>query len=383
MERMSHSRTNACRAALLALAACLLGVLLAPAAQAAPPDTVINSGPSGPTNDNTPRFTFFAVGDGSGGATFRCAIDLVVVAPCPSPITTFPLADGRHTFAVAATELGQTDPTPAVRSFVVDTVDPPTPTIDSGPSGQIHDLSPTFMFSVSGPDADDVRFQCWFDGELPHGCASPYFSPLLALGAHQFSVKAIDAAGNVGAAAHRSFFVLQPIPDTIITSGPSGPTNDNTPSFKFAATVPGAFFSCSVDGLAPVGCDNIGFATFPLADGRHTFSVAAGLPTGEVDPTPATSSFVVDTVAPVTRIDSGPGASTSSTMPTFTFSASEPDVRFTCILDLLTVACDAGSFTTPLLGPGVHHFAVHGFDQAQNPGPAATRDFEVVPLPHK
>ena len=47
-------------------------------------------------------------------------------------------------------------------------------------------------------------FQCSIDGGAFTGCSSPK-SYTVAAGAHTFSVRAIDAAGNVSAVASRSW----------------------------------------------------------------------------------------------------------------------------------------------------------------------------------
>jgi hypothetical protein len=83
------------------------------------PDTVIDSGPSGTTNDPTPTFAFHST---EAGSTFQCRVDSGAFAGCTSPKTTAHLADGTHTFEVRARDLAMnTDPTPASRSFTVKT----------------------------------------------------------------------------------------------------------------------------------------------------------------------------------------------------------------------------------------------------------------------
>jgi hypothetical protein len=89
------------------------------------PDTTITSGPSGTTSDATPTFAF----SGSPAADadhFECRIDAGAFALCASPQTTAALADGPHTFAVRAVDVGSNgDPSPATRAFTVQTGDSP------------------------------------------------------------------------------------------------------------------------------------------------------------------------------------------------------------------------------------------------------------------
>ncbi len=82
------------------------------------PTTTITSGPNAGTNDPTPTFTFSS----QPGTSFECKLDSGSYAPCSSPQTTSYLTDGSHTFYVrAADPAGNTDPTPASRTFTVRT----------------------------------------------------------------------------------------------------------------------------------------------------------------------------------------------------------------------------------------------------------------------
>ena len=89
------------------------------------PQSTIDSGPTATTSDSTPTFTFSS---NESGSTFECRIDVGSFAPCNSPYTAAVLADGAHGFEVKATDsAGNTDSTPASRSFVVDTTPDITP----------------------------------------------------------------------------------------------------------------------------------------------------------------------------------------------------------------------------------------------------------------
>jgi hypothetical protein len=84
------------------------------------PTTTITSGPNAATNDPTPTFTFSS----QPGTSFECKLDSGSYAPCSSPKTTSYLTDGSHTFHVRASDAaGNTDPTPASRSFTVRTAE--------------------------------------------------------------------------------------------------------------------------------------------------------------------------------------------------------------------------------------------------------------------
>lgn len=87
-------------------------------AEIAAPNTFIDSGPSGVTNDPTPTLSFHS---DDSSATFQCSVDGGGFSACSSPRTLAHLSDGAHTFRVRAHNSAGTDPTPAARSFTVRT----------------------------------------------------------------------------------------------------------------------------------------------------------------------------------------------------------------------------------------------------------------------
>ena len=170
------------------------------------PGTDMDSGPVGSTSDTTPSFGFSS---GDGSATFECRIDSANVAdfaPCTSSYTPPALSEGTHRVDVrAVNSMGNFDPSPATRPFTVDTV-PPTTTITSGPNSST--TNPVAMFTYTAESGS--TFACAIDSAAPASCpANGFASAPLALGAHTFSVRATDAAGNVEATpVTRSFAVV-------------------------------------------------------------------------------------------------------------------------------------------------------------------------------
>ena len=83
------------------------------------------------------------------------------------------------------------------------------------------------------------------------------------------------------------------LPETTIIAGPAdGQTVAGAPTFGFVSSAAGSTFVCAVDGGAAFGCASP-YTTPALAFGAHTFSVVAIDPRQNVDPTPATRSFLV------------------------------------------------------------------------------------------
>ena len=84
-----------------------------------PPETTIDSGPSGTFTNSSASFTFSS---SESGSTFECNLDGGSFGSCTSPKSYTGLSDGSHTFSVRARDgAGNVDSTPAARTWVVDT----------------------------------------------------------------------------------------------------------------------------------------------------------------------------------------------------------------------------------------------------------------------
>ncbi|MGZ6587943.1 MAG: Ig-like domain-containing protein [Solirubrobacteraceae bacterium] len=465
-----------------------------PPSDTTPPDTTITSGPTGTTTDNSPTFAFTAT---ESGSVFECRVDSGAWADCTSPWTTAALSDGAHSVSVRATDVaGNTDASPATRSFTVSTALPPdtTPpdtTITSGPTGTTTDNSPTFAFTAT--EANSV-FECRVDSGAWADCTSPWTTAALGDGAHSVSVRATDVTGNTDASpATRSFTVSTTTPppadttapETTISSGPTGTTSATTASFAFTSSESGSTFECKLDTGAWATCTSPK-AYSGLTTGSHTFSVRATDAASNTDASPATQTWTIqsapadhqpvaaytytpasptigqavsfdastatcddtpctytweddggdgpagdqwplgsgktmsftfqeagvknvrvtvtdvdgdtattmkaitvgaaappaDTTAPDTTISSGPTATTSDTTPTFAFTASEAGSTFQCQLDSGAWASCTSPWTTTTLADGPHSVSVRATDAAGNvDATPATRAFTVDTTP--
>src|SRR5215210_6490898 len=169
-------------------------------ADTTPPETTIDSGPSGTASSSSASFTFSS---NEANSTFECKLDAGTFGSCSSPKSYTGLSEGSHTFSVRATDgAGNVDATPAARTWTVSTVPPPqdtTPpetTIDSGPSGTVKQNNASFTFSSNEANS---TFECKLDGGAFGACSSPKKYTGLANGSHTFSVRATDAARNTDA----------------------------------------------------------------------------------------------------------------------------------------------------------------------------------------
>jgi hypothetical protein len=229
----------------------------------------ITSGPSGATSATSATFSFVA---GTRGDTLECSLDSAAFATCTSPKTYNGLRDGPHTFRVRErTRAGQVGDA-ASRSWMVDTVAPPAPQLVDKPADPSSSSSATFAFSDGEAS---VTYLCQLDGSAYAACVSPVTFKRLADGTHLLSVKARDAAGNVGAAsAYRWRIDTVAPPKPTLTQTPTNPSASASATFTFTDREAGVGFECALDGGTYAAC------TSPksysgLSDGSHAFAVRA------------------------------------------------------------------------------------------------------------
>ncbi len=115
------------------------------AADTTPPVTTIDAGPSGSVSSASASFAFSA---SEAGSSFECRLDGASFGACSSPAAYSGLSEGLHTFSVRAIDLaGNTDGTPATRSWTVDTVAPET-SFDGGAAGELCRATSASSFSL-------------------------------------------------------------------------------------------------------------------------------------------------------------------------------------------------------------------------------------------
>jgi hypothetical protein len=193
-------------------------------------------------------------------------------------------------------------PTPALPSTspATDTTAPQT-TIGSGPPAVTTSISAKFSFSSSESGSN---FECKLDAGNWAACTTPKAYSGVAIGSHQFSVRAIDAANNVDATpAAQSWTVEETVgppppvdttpPQTTISSGPATTTTSTTANFAFTSSEASSSFECKLDSGSWAACTTPK-AYSGVAVGTHQFSVRAIDPANNVDATPAAQSWTVE-----------------------------------------------------------------------------------------
>ena len=254
----------------------------------------------------------------------------------------------------------------------------PIPGLGGVPSNPSNNTQPSFAFT--DPEAS-TSFQCRIDNAPFAACTSPYQAPVLSDGSHTFSVRAVDSAGNLGAASSYTWTVnTTPSAAPTIDTKPSDPSNTAQPSLAFSDSDSTVSFQCSLDGGGFSACTSP-FATGPLTDGSHTFGVRSVNSLGTASAA-TTYTWTVDTTPPpAPSLTSTPPANDTNNSASFSFGDSETGVTFECQLD-------AGSFSTctspasyPGLADGSHTFTVRARDAASNPSSATSYTWTVNTTP--
>ncbi|MDP2938535.1 MAG: S8 family serine peptidase [Candidatus Omnitrophota bacterium] len=220
--------------------------------------------------------------------------------------------------------------------------------------------NPSITFTIT--DETLITIECKVnDGEFA-SCVSP-FEPTFDGGTYTVTVRATDAAGNIGSDVTDSFIVDINSP-TINITGPAAISQNTDPSFTFDSPDGGANFECKLDSSEFTSC------TSPVlyegvSEGSHEFVVRATDEAGNigmksynfiVDLTPPTIA-IHDDILSVAATDSS-GAVVTYTAPDATdavdgtFSATcSPAPGSTFALGTTLVTCNAsdvaGNAATP------------------------------------
>jgi hypothetical protein len=170
------------------------------------PETTLNSSPSDYEKSTSASFSFSS---SEVGSTFQCSRDGSAFSACTSPKSYSSLSQGKHTFEVKAVNFtGKPDPSPASRSWFVDTAVPRGTVSINGGAASTRSQSVTLSLSASDPSPASgvvsVRFRnenttTWSEW-LPYSSSEPW---QLSNGAGTKTVYAQfqDRAGNVSATA--------------------------------------------------------------------------------------------------------------------------------------------------------------------------------------
>ncbi len=359
-----------------------------------PPQTSITSGPASPTSASVATFAF----DASEKATFECRLDAESFGACSSPLSRQDLAEGSHTFEVRATDAsGKADATPAQHTWTIDAA-PPLPFVLLGPQDALTGVPPAEPRTFTWEPATDARtaisrYEFLVDGAVaqllepadctPIACAVTLPGPF-AHGPHPWSVRAIDAAGNVRETSPRTFTVDAEAPTGLAVVAPADGARigSATPLLTWSRPQdPGSGVSgygISLDGAAAVTVPAESWQVpSPLADGAHEWTITARDGAGTAS-APVKATFNVDTrapsvvIAPLPRVVAGRQVTVDASASTD--ASGGRIVRYDFDLGADGSADSSGaepSFAFTVPAPGTHTVRVSATDDAGNVGVAA------------
>jgi hypothetical protein len=359
----------------------------------AAPAVTIDAQPATPDDNRFPVWGFST----EAGANLECRLErgAFVVSDwtaCTSPqaydLTAQP--DSLYTFSVRATDAAGNVSPAATSDYELDTTAPAAPTIGSSPPSPGNDQSPTWSFSGEA----GAGFECRLERGATvvsdwSACTDPRTYDLSAEpdGTYTFSVRARDAAGNLGPSAGSSYVLDTAAPPSpSIDAPPASPGNDPTPTWSFSGEA-GASVQCRLERGATVVSDWSACTdprTYDLSaepDGSHSFSVRARDAAGNVSGA-AGSGYDLDRVAPGTpSITSSPPSPGNDRTPEWSFTG-EAGASLDCRLERGgTVVSDWAACTSPRTydltsePDGTYTFLVRARDAAGNLSGSDSSDY--------
>lgn len=278
------------------------------------------NGPTAPVGG--PATFYFSASNDPTVTGFECRVyGIHDWAACSSGHTENPPSSGSYTLDVRAVDASGNRSSASTWPWTVDKTPPQTTSL-SGPSGTVASTSATFSFTRSEPGT----YRCYLDMVQLASCDSPRTLTGLTQGGHLFTAAAVDQVGNIDLSpAAWTWTVDTTAPDTSIISGPAALTRSTSADFAFTSTEQGGDFLCTLDGESKPCA-----GPHEVADGSHTFTVAARDAVGNTDSSPARWTWRVDATAPVvaSRAPTGRQVGTgSNVVVTFSEAMQEASVE--------------------------------------------------------
>jgi hypothetical protein len=371
------------------------------------PTVVIDSHPADPSVQSDARFAFSADDETSASVATECKLDDGDWDACTSPISYDDLTDGPHSFAVKAIDQAGNESDEATYDWGVYVNDPPEPEIqDATPTDAGRWSIRTFQAAYSAHAASvtlayPTTVQCSLDGAAWAACPQDPNRPNrftatgMTDGDHSFRLRAKDPAGNLSPVVERTWTVDTTAPRTSIDSAPSGLVSSRTAEFKLSSNESDATFQCRLDSgdwqpcneIQPAGASSAAeFVLTDLAQGWHTIAVRAldvAKPTPNVDASPVTRKWKVDTVVPTARITSGPEDLSPVKDATFAFESDDPEATFQCKIGVAAWAPCTSPIKYTDLDEGDQTFLVAAIDPAGNTQAEPAEHRWIIAVPGK
>jgi len=337
-----------------------------------PPVASLSGAPTGTVNRDSATLT---VG-GTDLVSYRYALDggaMSVETSVSTPIVLAGLADGPHTVEVIGVdEAGSWQPRDqATRAdWIVDTT-PPVAELVRAPQGTVRSDSAEIGVQGTGVVAYEYRVNgASWSAEIP--VATHITLSGLVDGVVTLEVVGVDAVGNWQPEAEATvaeWKVDTTAPTAVLSGAPTGTVTSTSATVTVAGAgvasyqwrLAGGAYSGPVDPATPIELAN-------LPDGPVTLEVIATDAAGNVQATPTTATWTVDTQAPVATIVGAPTGTVSLDNATLTVGGTDV-VAYRYALDGGAMSVET-AVSTPIvlssLADGPHDVDVIGVDQAGN-----------------
>lgn len=332
------------------------------------------------TNNPKLMLTYKESDNFAGIEKVECQSDVGWSSACPQSQSFLDASEGQHQVTVRAFDKAGNFSQPVTIDLLVD-LTAPTIEFNQVPA-QITALVDTDI-SFSGADnlAGIEKFECQ---NIKDGawvlCQSPYKNKFPE-GRNQFSIRAVDKAGNISSALVYNWSIDLKVPTVKLTKSPNAITNSKEAQFEFTGSNGAEViskFKCYFDTENPVDCKNQ-FQVNQLIDGKHKFSVVGFNEAGTASE-PVTFNWLVDTVVPTVQIVTSPSNPTNNTEGVFTFITSVVPSGIKEILcnldDKGFKKCESGQVFKDL-SEGTHHILIQAVSGAGNVGESSIYTWRI------
>ncbi|MHB8840883.1 MAG: Ig-like domain-containing protein [Candidatus Aquicultor sp.] len=303
--------------------------------------------------------------------------------------TSLTAAAGTHILYYQSVDLANNTETVKSATFNIDASTPssvPLGTPEDGTS-TTNAIYPTFTWTAASDTGSGVaKYQVYIDGSLKTETSASQLSYTLTAplssGSHNWTVKAVDGAGNTGSSSTNSFTVVDKVPPvSSVSSSPSYANGTNgwfktAPVINISENEPGTIYY-QWDSTAPAGFKPF-TGTFTAPEGQSTLYYYSVDSAGNIE-TYKSQTYNVDTGAPASFAMSGPADGSSidnASYPTFSWLATSDTglsglSKYQLFVDGLLkkdkISLSATSYTlTTTLSPGTHTWYIRAVDAAGN-----------------